>query len=193
MALAMSGTTWLSLKGRRLLLGLLFVGVYGLLQYLASLPKAPTMAPEAPQTRKKFRADFTLPDLHGQHISLSEFRGRVVLVNFWATWCYPCRAEMPSMEALYQDYKNKGFTILAISSDIHGYDMVAPFVAEYTLTFPILLDPQNMVGTQLQVRGIPMSYLLDKQGRIAGMELGAKNWQSPKVRHLIDQLLRESS
>jgi peroxiredoxin len=168
------------------------VGAYVILQYLASRPKAPDMAPKAPQVRKAFPVDFVLPDLHGNSVRLSNFRGRVVLVNFWATWCYPCRAEMPSMEALYQRYRSKGFTILAISSDLQGSESVAPFVRQYQLTFPVLLDPGNVVGTHLQVHGIPTSYLLDKQGQITGMELGAKNWHSPKIRQRIEALLAES-
>lgn len=182
----------LSPKGLKMAALIVLIAAYFMLQYFASQPKAPDIASEAPQARKSFPMDFSLPDVQGQTVRLADLLGQVVLVNFWATWCYPCRAEMPSMEALYQDYRSKGFTIVAISSDMQGHDVVAPFVQEYKLTFPVLLDPQNVVGTRLQVRGIPMSYLLDKQGRLAGMELGAKNWNSPKMRQLIDQLLNEN-
>lgn len=181
-----------SSRGWKIVAVIVLIGVYFLLQYLASQPQSPAMIPKALQARQPFPVDFTLPDLQGNSIRLSDFRGQVVLVNFWATWCYPCRAEMPSMQALYQDYHHKGFTILAIASDVQGAEVVAPFVQEYKLTFPILLDPENVVGTRLQVRGIPMSYLLDKHARITGMELGAKNWQSPSMRQLIDALLAES-
>ena len=181
-----------SRKGLKIVAAIVLLGAYGVLQYLATRPKAPAMALKGPLIRTLFPFDFTLPDMHRNTVRLADFRGQVVLVNFWATWCYPCRTEMPSMEAVYQEYKQRGFTILAISSDVHGSDAVAPFVQESALTFPILLDPQNVVGTRLQVRGIPMSYLLDKQGRIAGMELGAKNWHSAKMRQLIDQLLGEN-
>ena len=181
-----------SRKGLKIAAVVVLLGAYGVLQYLATRPKAPAMALKRPPARTLFPFDFTLPDLHGNTIRLADFRGQVVLVNFWATWCYPCRIEMPSMEAVYQEYKQRGFTILAISSDVHGSAAVAPFVQESTLTFPVLLDPQNIVGTRLQVRGIPMSYLLDKQGRMAGMELGAKNWHGAKMRQLIDQLLGEN-
>ena len=170
----------------------LLIGAYGIVQYLASRPKSPAIASKAPQVRKPFPVDFTLPDLQGNSIRFSDFRGQVVFVNFWATWCYPCRAEMPSMEALYQSYRHKGFTILAISSDLQSSEAVAPFVRAYNLTFPVLLDPDNVVGTRLQVRGIPTSYLLDKQGHLTGMELGAKNWHSANMRQLIEALLAES-
>jgi peroxiredoxin len=192
MALALKASMAVSHKALNIVAVALLIGAYVILQYLASRPQSPTMAPQAPQVRKPFPVDFTLPDLHGNSIRLSNFRGQVVLVNFWATWCSPCRTEMPSMEALYQSYQHKGFTILAIASDLQGSESVAPFVREYTLTFPVLLDPGNVVGTHLQVRGIPTSYLLDKQGHITGMELGAKNWHSPTIRQLIESLLAES-
>jgi cytochrome c biogenesis protein CcmG/thiol:disulfide interchange protein DsbE len=182
-----------SRKRLKIVAVIVLLGAYGVLQYLATRPKAPALALKGPPARTLFPFDFTLPDMHGNTVRLADFRGQVVLVNFWATWCYPCRTEMPSMQAVYQEYKQRGFTILAISSDVHGSDAVAPFVQESTLTFPVLLDPQNVVGTRLQVRGIPMSYLLDKQGRIVGMEIGAKNWHSAKMRQLIDQLLGENS
>ena len=177
--------------GRKLAAAFLLVGAFGVLQYLASLPKAPGIAPEATQARDLFPLDFALPDLQGNTVRLSDLRGKVVLINVWATWCYPCRVEMPSMHALYQDYREKGFEILAISIDVQGKDVVAPFVAEYGLSFPVLLDPDNVVSTRLQGRGIPASYLLDKQGRIAGVEIGAKDWNSGKMRRLLDQLLAE--
>jgi peroxiredoxin len=183
----------MSRKGLKIIAVVALFGAYGVLQYLATRPKAPAMALKGPPARTLFPFDFTLPDLHGNTIRLADFRGQVVLVNFWATWCYPCRTEMPSMQAVYQEYRPRGFMILAISSDVHGSAAVMPFVQASTLTFPVLLDPQNVVGTRLQVQGIPMSYLLDKQGRIAGMELGAKNWHSAKMRQLIDQLLGETS
>lgn len=190
-ALALRVSIAVSHQGLKIAAVVLLIGAYVILRHLASQPKTPTIAPDAPQVRKLFPADFTLPDVHGNTVRLADFQGRVVLVNFWATWCSPCRTEMPSMEALYRDYQHKGFTILAISSDVQGADAVGPFVQAYQLTFPVLLDPQNVVGTRLHVRGIPMSYLLDKQGRIAGMEMGAKNWQSPQIRQLLDRLLAE--
>jgi peroxiredoxin len=183
----------LSHKGSKVVAVVLLVGAYLLLQRLATQPKAPAIAPEPTQGRPLFPIDFTLPDLHGNTIRLADLRGQVVLVNFWATWCYPCRTEMPSMQALYQDYRHKGFEILAVSSDVQGKDTVAPFVEAYGLTFPVLLDPQNVVGNRLLVQGIPMTYLIDKQGRIAGREVGAKHWNSAKMRGLLDALLAEEA
>jgi peroxiredoxin len=125
-------------------------------------------------------------------LRLSDFQGYVVLLNFWATWCYPCRAEMPSMNDLYQRYRDKNFTIIAIASDAPGRTAVAPYAEQQNLVFPVLLDPQNTVGTRLQLSGIPTSYLLDHQGRVASIQVGARDWNAPDMRRLIDVLLAEA-
>jgi peroxiredoxin len=161
------------------------------LQRLGYLLRAPAISSEETQVREAFPIDFALPDLQDQTIRLSDLRGQVVLLNFWATWCPPCRAEMPSMQSLYQDYRGKGFEILAISSDTRGEEVVAPFVDRLGLTFPVLLDPRDSVGTRIGVRGIPTSYLLDKQGRVVGLDIGARDWNKAKVRRLLDRLLAE--
>jgi peroxiredoxin len=177
--------------GRTLAVAVLLVAALGLLHYLASLPKAPAIAPETPQARRPFPVDLALPDLHGTTVRLADLRGKVVLLNIWATWCYPCRAEMPSMNALYQDYRSQGFEILAISMDVSGAQVVAPFVAEYALTFPVLLDPQDTVSTRLLGGGIPTSYVLDKRGQIVAVEVGTRDWNSARFRRLLEQLLAE--
>jgi thiol-disulfide isomerase/thioredoxin len=175
----------------RLALILFLVGVFLALQWIASQPQKSAMAPPPPQSRRPFTLDFTLPTLHGQTLQLSDLQGRVVLVNFWATWCHPCRTEMPSMNALYQAYHHQGLEILAVASVPQGYEIVAPFVQDQMLTFPVLLDPGNVIGTRLPVQGLPTSYLLDKQGRVAALELGARNWNAANVRQLIETLLAE--
>lgn len=178
-------------KGWRLALVLFLVGVFLALQWIASRLQEPGIEPAAPHTRRPFKLDFTLPTLQGDTMRLSDLQGQVVLVNFWATWCYPCRTEMPSLNALYQAYHHKGLEILAIASDPQGHEIVAPFVQAYALTFPILLDPGNLTGSRLLVQGLPTSYILDKQGRVAGMELGARNWNAANIRRLIATLLAE--
>ena len=97
------------------------------------------------------------------------------------------------MNALYQTYRDKGFELLAISIDVFGKEAVAPFVAEYGLTFPVLLDPQDTVSSQLLGGGIPTSYVLDKRGRIAAVEVGTRDWNSERFRQLLDQLLAEEA
>ncbi len=110
-------------------------------------------------------ADFTLTDLHGMKWNLRSLAGKVVLVNFWATWCPPCRKELPDLEALYQRYLSRGFVILAISDEDAG--KVQPFVAAQKLTYPVLLDPARKVNELFQVEGIPKSFVYDRNGKLA--------------------------
>ncbi len=137
-------------------------------------------------------ADFKLIDLEGKWRALSDFRGQVVLLNFWATWCGPCRVEMPSMEIVYQDLKEKGFEILAISSDPQGSVVTRPFVESKGLTFPILHDSDYRVSGTYGIRTLPMSYLIDRQGTLRHRIFGARDWNSPEARELIHTLLETS-
>jgi len=111
------------------------------------------------------RADFTLTDLNGMKWNLRSLAGKVVLVNFWATWCPPCRKELPDLEALYQRFGSRGFVVLAVSDEDAG--KVAPFVAAHQLTYPVLLDPGRKVNELLQISGIPKSFVYDRSGKLA--------------------------
>lgn len=178
------------LRGKLVILCLI-LAIYGVLRWAASRSTEPGFTLTPPEQRQPFAIEMTLPALHGPAQSLSKLHGQVVLLNFWATWCYPCRAEMPSMQALYHAYQHADFTILAIASDPQGQSVVGPFAEKHQLTFPILLDVHNAVGAQLQLSGIPTSYLLDKHSRIVRMEVGARNWNSLSVRQMIKTLLDE--
>jgi cytochrome c biogenesis protein CcmG, thiol:disulfide interchange protein DsbE len=178
-------------KGFRIAAVVLLVIAYLVIHKRASMLWDPAVALPTPEERVPFRVDFTLPDVQGHLVRLADLRGRPVLINIWATWCSPCREEMPSMNALYKDYSAKGLAMVAIATDAGGEAVVAPFMQAHGLTFPVLLDPQNMVGTQLQVPGIPTSYLLDKRGRVIGLVIGERDWNSRKMRHLVEQLLAE--
>ena len=109
--------------------------------------------------------NFTLSDLDGHPWTLKDLRGKVVLVNFWATWCPPCRKEMPDLEALYNRFKDKGLIVLAISDE--DASKVAPFIAEHHYTYPILLDPGSKVHQLFVVQGIPKSFLYNREGHLA--------------------------
>jgi thiol-disulfide isomerase/thioredoxin len=178
-------------KGFRIAVVVLLVVVYLGIYKMVTMLREPAMVLPTPEERVPFRVDFTLPDIQGQLVRLADLRGRPVLINIWATWCAPCREEMPSMNALYKDYSAKGLAMVAIATDTEGKAVVAPFMQVYGLTFPVLLDPQNMVGAQLQLPGLPTSYLLDKWGRVIDLVVGAYDWHSRKTQHLIEKLLAE--
>ena len=115
--------------------------------------------------RRRENADFTLAGLHGDSWTLKALRGKVVLVNFWATWCPPCRKEMPDLEALYNRFQDQGLVILAISDEDAA--KVARFIAEHRITYPILLDPGRQVNQLFAVQGIPKTFIYDRQGHLA--------------------------
>lgn len=131
-----------------------------------------------------------LPTLQGKPFSLSELKGKLILVNFWATWCLPCQWEMPLMEKLYQAYKAKGFVVVAISLDQEGAAVVEPFVKERKLTYPVLLDPSLKGARQFGVIGLPATFLVGPDGFIKGVTYGPKEWDGPEARALIESLLR---
>ena len=129
--------------------------------------------------------DIDLPTLQGKSISLKSLRGKVVFLNFWATWCLPCRHEMPAMERLYGRLKEKGFEILAVSIDARGEEVVAPFVKKLGLTYPILMDRDMDALRAFGVRGMPTTFLIDREGRIAHLAVGAREWDGKDALKLI--------
>ncbi len=135
--------------------------------------------------------DFTLKNLEGSEVSLKDFEGKVVFLNFWATWCGPCREEMPSMERLWQRFKEEDFVILAVDLRESRGEVVS-FMKEYGLTFPVLLDSKGEVGSMFGVRAIPTTYLLDSEGKIVGGAIGARNWESDDAFELIESLLSDT-
>ncbi len=152
---------------------------------------SPSIEGRTQDERTVIAPEFVLPDLSGAPVRLSEHEGKVILLNFWATWCPPCRAEMPSMETLYQVYRNQGLVILAISSDRAGRSVVESFVQDRGVTFPILLDPDGEVFAQYGVRGLPTSYLLDRRQRVFSADVGARDWSGKAARQVVETLLKE--
>jgi len=131
---------------------------------------------------------FRLKDLNGKEVKLEDHRGKIVFLNFWATWCQPCRTEMPSMEKLYTEFRERDFTILAVDLQewIKG---VRAFKEKFKLNFPILLDSDGRVGSKYGVISIPTTYLIDREGYVIGGALGARDWASKEAFELINQLL----
>jgi len=134
--------------------------------------------------------NFQLPDLNGHLVTLSDLRGKVVLLNFWATWCGPCRVEMPAMEQLYHTFVREDFEILAVSIDAQGMVVTRPFQQEYHLTFPILHDPDYRVGLTYGARSIPMTFLVDRQGVVRHQIFGARDWGAFEARQLVQMLMK---
>jgi peroxiredoxin len=115
------------------------------------------------------KADFKLVDLQGKSWHLQDLRGRVVLVNFWATWCPPCRKEMPDLQALFDQYKDKGFVVLAISDEAAA--KVSPFLSERKINYPVMLDPGRKVHDLYLVEGIPKSFVYDRDGKLVAQSI----------------------
>ena len=174
---------------------LLFTSILalGLIWTLISADKTgSTTAGLIPAPQKGFLApDFTLETLDGESITLSDLRGRVVLVNFWASWCPPCRAEMPAFRQAFQDYHGQGFEILAVNATAQdNLRDIAAFVEEYNLSFPIALDADGSVNEKYQVRSLPTSYFVDKEGIITEVVIGGPITEA-LVRARIEELLKE--
>lgn len=136
--------------------------------------------------------NFKLEDMDEYEYDLSEYRGKVVLLNFWATWCPPCKREMPSMERLHQKYQEKDFSVLAINQMEDG-DRVFSFTGtlETQPTFDILLDNDSQVSRKYAVNGLPTTYLIDKQGRIRYRAVGGREFDHPEVEKIIQSLMDE--
>jgi len=134
--------------------------------------------------------DFTLPDAGGRKVSLKDFRGKVVFLNFWATWCESCREEMPSMERLYQEFKGKGLEIVAVNVKDKRPAALA-FVKELKLNYPVLLDAEGDVGLLYGSFGLPVTYLVDRKGVLLARLWGPADWHSPAARNLISALVEQ--
>ena len=132
--------------------------------------------------------EFSLKTLTGETQSLSSFQGKVVFLNFWATWCGPCRIEMPSMEALYDRYKEKGLEILAVNCG-EGQRDVLTFMRDNGLSFPALLDGDGRVSNSYGIQAIPTSFIIDREGKIVSRLVGSIDWDTPKIHAVIESLL----
>jgi len=130
---------------------------------------AQAMAKLEADDAKRQTADFTLQDLQAKQWHLRDLRGNVVLVNFWATWCPPCRKEMPDLQALYDKYKDQGFLVLSISDE--EVAKVSPFVSERKITYPVLLDPGRKVNDAFVVEGIPKTFVYDREGKMVAQSI----------------------
>jgi peroxiredoxin len=137
--------------------------------------------------------DFTFPNLKGEQVSLSDYYGKkVVFVNIWATWCTSCKKELPTVQKMYEKLKGDDFEVLAVSIDALGKKAVEPFMKEFGLTFPALLDTTGSIQPLYGTTGVPESFIVDKQGRIAYVEIGPGDWTEHEKESLVRGLMNES-
>jgi thiol-disulfide isomerase/thioredoxin len=133
---------------------------------------------------------FSLPDMDEQIHALEDYRGRVVMLNFWATWCPPCRREMPSLQRLYAKYQERGLEVVAVNQ-WESPDLVFEFTGRLSLqpTFPILFDRESRIAELYRVKGLPTTFLIDKEGRLRYQAIGGREFDHPELEALIEGLL----
>ncbi|WP_156292059.1 peroxiredoxin family protein [Oceanobacillus salinisoli] len=165
---------------KKLILGVIIVGMLGWAVYdfviSTDANESGASLEDVGTSKGQMAPDFELTTLNGETVKLSDYRGKKVFVNFWATWCPPCRAEMPDMQELYDDTDVEilAVNLTATEKSVEG---VAEFVDEYALTFPILMDEEGEVESMYQVNAYPTSYLIDSEGRIGYVSIGAMNYE----------------
>ena len=162
--------------------------------FLSRVPvSATTDGAPPPSPREGFSApDFSLELLGGGQVTLSELRGKVVLVNLWASWCLPCRAEMPAIERVYRSYKDLGLVVLGVNTTNQDSESAAAsFVQEMGLSFPIPLDRSGAVSASYNLRGLPSSYFIDRQGIIRSVIVGGPMSET-LIQSKVEELLKET-
>jgi len=135
--------------------------------------------------------NFTLEDLSGTQVSLQEYRGKVVLLVFWATWCRACREAMPTLKDLWSEFEYEDFVILAVSVDRASVGKVNAYCETKGLSFPVLLDSNKEVGKLYSVSALPTTYIINKHGKIRGKIIGARNWSSEASKKAVNSLIEE--
>jgi thiol-disulfide isomerase/thioredoxin len=182
-----------------LLLGAL--AAFSLLTYVLFEAKKPVSPPargyfERLNIEKPGKAlqapEFSLKDISGKRSNLKDFRGKVVFLNFWATWCVPCRDEMPLMEKLHREFGDQGLEIVAVDSR-EDKKLVQEFFREVGLSFKSVLDSDGKVSDEYGAWSLPLTYLIDRKGEFIGKATGGRNWESEDARAFFRELLREKN
>ena len=156
------------------------------------VPKEPPKSAES-QIEGTLAPDFTLPDLNGINHTLSNYKDKIVFLNIWATWCQPCKDEMPSMEKLHQRFKDKDFVMLAVSIDKDGKKAVEPFMKEYKLTFPALLDSAGTTSKLYETTGVPETFIIDKKGIVIHKVIGPRDWSVDSIFGVFEKIISDTS
>jgi len=133
---------------------------------------------------------FRLPLLTGGDATLDAWKGKVVILNFWATWCTPCTIEMPALEALWREYRDRGLVVVGVSVDRGApRPLIEPYLKNLGLTFPILLDPQMETANAWRVPGVPATFVIRPGGEVVGMAIGIREWNSREMKTLLEHML----
>jgi thiol-disulfide isomerase/thioredoxin len=141
---------------------------------------------------KRSAVDFSLKLVDGGTVTLSSLKGKVVFLNFWATWCPPCREEMPSMEILYQRFRNQGLELLAVDL-MENSKTVSAFLSNNRLSFPAALDSNGRVSSYYGIQAIPATFIVDQDGKIILYTAGGRNWNTPAVTAAFEELLKSGN
>jgi len=141
--------------------------------------------------RRQQAKDFSVAALEGGRIRLADLKGKVVFLNLWATWCPPCKEEMPAMERLWQRFKNQGLVVIALSMDSSGAKVVKPFIAHAKFTYRVALDPKMEVAQLYGARSVPSTFIIDRSGALRAIALGPRDWDGPASFAYFDALLKE--
>lgn len=144
-----------------------------------------------PEAERHAAPDFEIENLVGGNTTMADYKDKIVLLNFWATWCMPCRAEMPGMETLWKKYKEQGFVVVAVSVDEGSRGRIETFSRLLDLSFPILLDPESNVSDLYKVSNMPTSFLIDRDGKIISRIVGSDDWNSTEAIQLVEKLLSQ--
>lgn len=160
---------------------------------------APAGAPDDPAraldlikpNRQQQARDFNVAALEGGKLRLADLRGKVVFLNLWATWCPPCKEEMPAMERLWQRYKGQGLVVIALSMDAPGAKVVKPFIEQAKYTYRVGLDPKMEIAQLYGARSVPSTFIIDRSGALRAIALGPREWDGRASFAFFDALLKD--
>jgi peroxiredoxin len=155
---------------------------------LACTPSQSVRAAVKPEKDRKAAPEFELKDAHGRTVKMSDYKGKVVLLNFWATWCGPCKIEIPWFVDLEQRYKDRGFAVLGVSMDEEGWEIVKPYIEARKMNYRVVIGSDEVADLYGGVDSLPTSFIVDRQGKIAGVHVGlvSKSVYENEITQLLD-------